>query len=112
MNQIKNDHVELGWVYFVFIFRLAFTQLHCVSRKGFLIHGNMAAQPSHFPWLGTSGYLSLPFLLLTVVNFLFSWNGQKLDPWESGLGGITGTVLMEKTPTFLNKVGNIFGTNI
>lgn len=87
MNQIKNDHVELGLVYFVFIFRLAFTQLHCVSRKGFLIHGNTAAQPSHFPWLVTSGYLSLPFLLLTVVNFLFSWNGQKLDTWESGLGG-------------------------
>lgn len=59
---------------------LPFTQLQCVSGRGFLIRRNTAAQPSLFPWIGVSGCFSLPFTLLTVMNVLFSWNGQNLDP--------------------------------
>lgn len=62
-----------------FLVRLAFTQLRHVGGKGFLIHRNTAAQPSLLPWVGISDYLSLPFMLLTVMN-LFSWNGQNLGP--------------------------------
>ena len=63
-----------------FLFRLAFTQLQCVSGKGFLMHRSTAAQPSLLLWTGVSDCLSLAFMLLTVMNFLFSWNGQNLDP--------------------------------
>lgn len=103
-------------IFFFFLFRLAFTQPKCVSGKGFLIHRNTAAQPSLFPWIGISDYLSLPFMFLTLMNFLFSWNGQKLGRWESGLGGIAGTVFMEKKnppswtrfATYLAQIYNCF----
>lgn len=95
-----------------FLVRLAFTQLRRVGGKGFLIHRNTAAQPSRLPRVGVSDYLSLPFMLLTVMN-LFSWNGQNLGPQmgsEWPWLHCRGSFLWKRT-TFLNKVCNTLGTD-
>lgn len=95
-----------------FLVRLAFTQLQRVGGKGFLIHRNTAAQPSRLPRVGVSDYLSLPFMLLTVMN-LFSWNGQNLGPQmgsEWPWLHCRGSFLWKRT-TFLNKVCNTLGTD-
>lgn len=63
--------------------------------KGFLIHRNTSSHPSLFPSIYILGYLSLPAMFLTVMNFLFSQNSHNLGPWEYGCGGLAGPSFME-----------------
>lgn len=101
--------VGFGFWLLAFLSRLAFPQLQCIVERAFSFTKTVAAQPSLFPSVDISDYLSLPFMLLTVMNFSFSWNGQNLVPrWDpNGLGGVAWTAMGKNKYRIVSSIRHI-----